>query len=57
LVGQLSPEGDVGEERIEEAGHGPVVVGMTDWPEVLGVRVGLVAGLSRQRRQQQTDNQ
>jgi hypothetical protein len=57
LVGELAPEGDVGEERIEEGVDGPVVVGVTHGPQVLGVGVGVVAGLGRHRRQQQADNQ
>jgi hypothetical protein len=50
LIGELAPERDVGEERIEEAGDGPVVVGVTHGPKIPGVRVGVVAGLGRYRR-------
>jgi hypothetical protein len=57
LIGDLAPECDVGEERLQEGPDGPVVVGMTHGPKVLGVGVGVVAGLGRHRRQQQADNQ
>jgi hypothetical protein len=57
LVGQITPEGDVGEEWLEEAGDGPVVVGVAQRAQVPGLRVGLMAGLGWHRGQQQADSQ